>query len=94
MFSFFNWVLYYTFYQGHTSPYCREHCNPRNVPELKKVNTVICEQTFKWLNNYKSVKSMNEPHFFFTTLYMVDLHNLHIEKKLRSMANPKETPIF
>ena len=30
--------------QGHVSAWCKEHCNPRNVPELNSVNTVICEQ--------------------------------------------------
>ena len=46
-------------------------------------------QTFKWLNQYKSVKSMNEPHFVFFHLYMCDLRNLHLEKGLRLMAKPK-----
>ena len=32
---------------------------------------------------------MNEPHFFFTILYMCDLHNLMVDKKLRMLANPK-----
>ena len=44
---------------------------------------------FHWLNKYKSCKSMNEPHFFFFMLYMVDLYNLKMEKKLRVMACPK-----
>ena len=44
---------------------------------------------FHWLNKYKSCKSMNEPHFFLFMLYMTDLHNLKIERKLRVMACPK-----
>lgn len=76
-------------FRGHKGAYCKANCDPRKVPELQKVNTVICEQTFKWLNAYKSVKSMNEPHFFFFMMYMIDLHNLSIEKKLRQLANPK-----
>ena len=76
-------------FKGHTGIYCKENCDPRKVSELQKVNTVICEQTFKWLNGFKSVKSMNEPNFFFFILYMIDLHNMSIEKTLRMMANPK-----
>ena len=37
--------------QGHVSPWCKEHCNPRNVPELNSVNTVICEQV-KFLSTF------------------------------------------
>ena len=32
---------------------------------------------------------MNESHFFFFLLYVADLHNLKIEKKLRVMCRPK-----
>merc|ERR1719318_1819254 len=31
---------------------------------------------------------MNEAHFKFFLLYMIDLHNLHIENKVSSVANP------
>ena len=34
------------------------------VPELSPVNTVICEQSFAWSNQYSNVKSMNGPRFF------------------------------
>ena len=37
--------------QGHVSAWCKEHCNPRNVPELNSVNTVICEQV-KFLSTF------------------------------------------
>ena len=32
---------------------------------------------------------MNEAHFFFFLLYVADMHNLKIEKKLRVMCRPK-----
>ena len=50
---------------------------------------VVCEQTFNWLNKYKSSKSMNEAHFSFFMLYLVDLHNMKIKNRLRVMARPK-----
>ena len=81
-------------FKGHKGTYCKDNCDPRKVPELQNVNTVICEQTFKWLNAYKSVKSMNEPHFFFFMIYMIDLHNMSIEKRLRMLANPKSAERF
>jgi hypothetical protein len=31
---------------------------------------------------------MNEPHFVFFMIYMIDLHNHHIQKTLRQMCNP------
>ena len=37
--------------QGHVSAWCKEHCNPRNVPELNSVNIVICEQV-KFLSTF------------------------------------------
>ena len=46
-------------------------------------------KTFNWLNKYKACKAMNESHFYFFLLYVADLHNLKIEKKLRVMCRPK-----
>ena len=80
-------------FPGHkvTDKYCRENCNP--VLELKKLeievtNTPACEQAFKWINAFKNLKTMNEAHFKFFLLYVTDLHNLHIQNKLTSVANP------
>ena len=101
-------------FRGHRGAYCFENCNPSDVPEIKKVNTVVCEQvrgkvtsfkshpmfsliliinfhlkTFNWLNKYKAAKSMNEAHFLFFLLYVADMHNLKIERKLRVMCRPE-----
>ena len=80
-------------FPGHkkTDLYCREKCNP--TVELKKlnidvVNSPACEQAFKWINRFKNLKTMNEAHFKFFLLYMIDLHNLHIENKVCILANP------
>jgi hypothetical protein len=80
-------------FPGHktTDLFCRENCNPKT--ELKKlgiseVNSPACEQAFKWINKFKNIKSMNESHFKFFLLYVIDLHNLHIEGKVATVANP------
>ena len=61
--------------------------------EMKKIgmvhsNTPVCEQTFSWLNKYRNIKTMNESHFKLFILYILDLHNLHIENKVDILANP------
>ena len=48
------------------------------VPELSPVNTVICEQSFAWSNQYSNVKSMNGPRFNHFFHYLLDLHNLKV----------------
>ena len=55
---------------------------------LDGVNTPVCEQLFSAINKYTNAKAMNEAHFFIFFLYIFDLHNLQIEGKLRSVANP------
>ena len=52
------------------------------------MNTPVCEQLFSAINKYTNAKAMNEAHFFIFFLYVFDLHNLQIEGKLRSTANP------
>ena len=79
------------FKKGHKGKWCQENANP-NV-EMKKVgmvhaNTPVCEQFFSWINKYKNIKSMNEAHFKLFLLYILDLHNLHIEQKVDVVANP------
>ena len=78
---------------GHkkTDIYCQENCNPKT--ELMKlnmgdVNSPACEQAFKWINSFTNLKSMNESRFKFFLVYLIDLHNLHIEGKVSLLANP------
>ena len=52
------------------------------------VNSPACEQAFKWINSFTNLKSMNESHFKFFLVYLIDLHNLHIEGKVSLLANP------
>ena len=55
------------------------------VPELNPVNTVICEQSFAWSNQYSNVKSMNGPRFNHYFHYVLDLHNLKVVVYLTSL---------
>ena len=48
------------------------------VPELNPVNTVICEQSFAWSNQYSNVMNMNGPRFNHFFHYLLDLHNLKV----------------
>jgi hypothetical protein len=70
---------------------CHQFCNPKDVRELDQVNTESCEQTFKWVNQYTAVKSMNQARFWFFFTVMFDLHNLQKQGNLRSIAHPKSS---
>ena len=69
-----------------TDKYCQESCN--HVTKLEKLDSPACEQAFKWLNEFKNIKSMNELRLKFYLLYMIDLHNMHIEGQVQVKANP------
>ena len=75
-------------FPNHVDAWCHKHCNPSNVKHFDGVNTPICEQLFSAINKFTNAKAMNEAHFFIFFLYIFDLHNLNIEGKLRSVANP------
>ena len=75
-------------FKNHIDPFCHENFNPKDVPELKAVNTQICEQLFTDINKFKNCKSMNEAHFFIFHFYNMDLHNLSIEGFANTMPNP------
>ena len=58
-------------FKNHVDPWCHKMCNPKDARSLDGVNTESCEQTFKWVNKFTSVKSMNESRFFlfFTVIF-------------------------
>ena len=66
-------------FKNHVDKNCHTNYNPKNVPELDGVNTVICEHLFRNINQYKNCRSMNEAHFFLYFFYNMDLHNLRRE---------------
>ena len=43
---------------------------------------------FSKMKEIKNIKSKNEAHFKLFLLYILDLHNLHIEQKVDLLANP------
>ena len=75
-------------FKNHIDPFCHSAYNPGEVEQLKNCNTVICEQLFKDINQYRNCKSKNESHFFLFFLYNLDLHNLYKEGRV-CMVNPK-----
>ena len=62
--------------------------DPYKYEDLKSVNTVVCEQQFSWSNHMANVKAMNEERFSHYWLYVLDLHNHHVEKNLEFVTNP------
>ena len=76
--------------RGHktSDKYCQRETNPRMFPELKPVNSVICEQTFNYTNNYCNSKAMNGPRYNFFWLYVLDMHNSYVEDPRVQKINP------
>ena len=79
--------------QNHTDHDCKKNCHPNLFPDLKPINTVICEQINFWLGKYKYItKHMNfyRYNFFLFTLLsnynklklngQFSLVNLNLEK--------------
>ena len=62
--------------------------NHVTLTKLEKLDSPACEQAFKWLNEFKNIKSMNELRLKFYLLYMIDLHNMHIGGQVQVKANP------
>ena len=69
-------------FKGHTSKVCHEKFNPYSCADLSGVNTQVAEQSFKWTNAFKQVKSMNHSRFRLFFTYILDLHNLQNTNKL------------
>ena len=52
--------------KGHTETWCKQNCHPQEFPELKDVNTIICEQVNYWSGKYKyMMKLLNSQRLFF-----------------------------
>ena len=78
-------------FPGHVSKKCHETCDPYKMPCFDDINSPVCEQVFSRLNKFTQVKGMNESHFLFFFIYLLDLQNLSIEGRLRLVANPLST---
>jgi hypothetical protein len=75
-------------FKNHIDKYCHDNYNPKNVEELKNVNSEVCEQLFTTINKFKNCRSMNQAHFFMFHFYNMDLHNLSIEKLANTVTHP------
>ena len=52
------------------------------------MNSEICEQLFRSINQKKNCKGLNEPHFFLFWLYNLEMHNLEMCGMDRTEPNP------
>ncbi len=70
---------------GPLNPNCKYHPQHPDFHEISGCNTECAEQAFKWLNSYKKIlKRMKRHRFNFFMYLMIDLHNQHRERQLRS----------
>ena len=74
---------------NHVDKWCLVNCNPYQHPELNNVNTMICEQLFRGVNEHKNCKSMNEPSYFLYWLYLFDMYNLDAEGMAACAPDPR-----
>ena len=56
---------------------------------MNEVQCAVCSVQCALSSEHLLVHYSLQPIFFFTHLYLVDLHNLDIKKRLRCMVNPK-----
>ena len=77
--------------KNHFNKWCQDNCDPNEVKNLEGVNTPICEQLFKKVNQYSNCKSMNDPRFFLFWCYKFEMHNLDIEGLASSLPDPRST---
>lgn len=68
-------------FNGHKDAWCKLNCNPNDVPELKDINTSVCEQLNFWLGGYKfMLKHMNYARFHFFLYVILNKYNLEVLK--------------
>ena len=61
---------------GHKGEDCKKYCHPNLFPEIKSINSVICESVNFKLSGYKySVKHMNVYRFNFFLFLLCDTMN-------------------
>ena len=61
---------------GHSQTWCKDICHPDLYPDLKEVNTMICEQINFWLGRFKFImKHMNQSRFNFFLYLILNQYN-------------------
>ena len=83
-----------------TDKYSQESCNPNKVLknlEIEKLNSPVCEQAFKWLNEFKKIKAnpLNIDREMILTemktkIISKDFDDLEMEFDTRLVLNEKE----
>jgi len=78
--------------KGHKENWCLNNCHPDLFPEVKDVNTVICEQINYWLNNFKYIlKHMNrERYVFFLSILLREFNTMKLEGKYNILKSVPE----
>jgi len=72
--------------QNHTDHNCRETCHPNLFPDLKNINTMVCEQINFWLSKYKFItKHMHITRFH---LYIFIILNQYNQIKINGRFSP------
>ena len=73
---------------GHSQTWCKDICHPDLYPDLKEVNTMICEQINFWLGRFKFImKHMNQSRFnFFLYLILNQYNKLKSEDRFNTTA--------
>lgn len=76
---------------GHSQAWCKDVCHPDLFPELKGVNTIICEQINFWLGRFKFImKHMNQCRFnFFLYIILNQYNKLKVEDRFNTTADFK-----
>ena len=76
-------------FKNHIGDWCVENCDPYKLPELVQVNTPVCEQLFKKINQHTNCKGMSEANYFLFWLVNLDHHNMDIEGKANILPDPR-----
>ena len=76
-------------FKNHIDKWCQENCDPNEVKDLEGVNTPVCEQLFKKINQHANCKAMNGSRFFLFWIYLFELHNLDIEGLDSTIPDPR-----
>jgi len=70
------------------NPHCRYHPDHVDFCAIKDANTECAEQSFRWLNKYKTiVRNMKQYRFNFFLYTIIDLHNRYREQQLRQSGH-------
>ena len=74
--------------RNHKDPLCKHKFNMNLIPQLKGVNSSICEQTFRWLAGYKHVlKHMKRVRFNMFIVRLATLHNENLSRVIDQRIN-------